>query len=189
MLVRYVFCLSGDARIDNRYLKEDGPLISSRNTLMSRKYRITSRGPFKVKQPRPRSSARVSSLVSWNSTRTSRAFPRFLTDHPRCKCLIGHGVFDGLSTHIASQTALTSSIAGSGVSRGGGGGGGGYCGESDLSVIMQTEMTEVRMMVAEHTPLPVMADADTGFCGPVSSPHLIRCYVQYFQSDDGLRPC
>lgn len=81
-------------------------------------------------------------------------------------------MFDGVSTHIASQIGFDFLyLAGSGVS-------GSYCGEPDLAVITQTEMAEVGMMVAAHTPLPVIADADTGFGGPVSSPHLVRCCLQ-----------
>lgn len=49
------------------------------------------------------------------------------------RCLIGPGVFDGISTRVASQVGFDFLyLAGSGAT-------GSYCGEPDLSVMTQTE--------------------------------------------------
>jgi 2-methylisocitrate lyase-like PEP mutase family enzyme len=71
-------------------------------------------------------------------------------------------VFDGISTRVASQIGFDFLyLAGSGAT-------GSYCGEPDLSVMTQTEFFQLGRMVALHTELPIIADADTGFGGPLN---------------------
>ena len=62
-------------------------------------------------------------------------------------------------------------LAGSGLT-------GSHLGEPDLSVMTQTEFAEMARMVVMHTELPVIADADTGFGGPLN----IRRTVQLVRS-------
>jgi len=87
------------------------------------------------------------------------------------KCLIGPGVFDGISTRVASTIGFDFLyLAGSGAT-------GSRVGEPDLSVMTMTEFTDVAEMIVTHTDLPVIADADTGFGGP----HNIRRTVQLYE--------
>jgi 2-methylisocitrate lyase-like PEP mutase family enzyme len=65
--------------------------------------------------------------------------------------------------HVANSTEFDwIYLAGSGTT-------GSYCGEPDLSVITNAEMAEVgRMIVQACEGTPVIADADTGFGGPLN---------------------
>jgi 2-methylisocitrate lyase-like PEP mutase family enzyme len=84
--------------------------------------------------------------------------------------LIGPGVFDGISTRVATSVGFDFLyLAGSGAT-------GSYTGEPDLSIMTQTEFAEVGEMVVQHTHLPVIADADTGFGGPLNIARTIRLY-------------
>lgn len=97
--------------------------------------------------------------------------PNALTWTPG-KCLIGPGVFDGISTRVASQIGFDFLyLAGSGAT-------GSYCGEPDLSVMTQTEFFQLGRMLALHTDtaLPIIADADTGFGGPLNISRTVRLY-------------
>ncbi|GFG20446.1 nitroalkane oxidase [Aspergillus udagawae] len=86
------------------------------------------------------------------------------------RCLIGPGVFDGISTRVASQIGFDFLyLAGSWAT-------GSYCSEPDLSVMTQTEFFELGRMVALHTETPVIADADTGFGGPLDISRTVRLY-------------
>jgi 2-methylisocitrate lyase-like PEP mutase family enzyme len=86
------------------------------------------------------------------------------------RCLIGPGVFDGISTHIASSVGFDFLyLAGSGSTAS-------YCGEPDLSIMTQTEFSKLGEMIALHTELPVIADADTGFGGPLNIARTVRLY-------------
>ncbi|KAL2005197.1 hypothetical protein VTN00DRAFT_3047 [Thermoascus crustaceus] len=86
------------------------------------------------------------------------------------KCLVGPGVFDGISTAVATTTGFDFLyLAGSGST-------GSHCGEPDLSIMTQTEYATVGEMVATHTDVPVIADADTGFGGPLNIARTIRLY-------------
>lgn len=88
------------------------------------------------------------------------------------KCLIGPGVFDGVSAHVASSIGFDFLyLAGSGTS-------GSRCGHPDLSIITQTELADVGRMVASQTDIPVLADADTGFGGPLNIARTIRMYQE-----------
>jgi len=53
---------------------------------------------------------------------------------------------------------------------------GSHLGEPDLSVMTQTEYAERARMIVMHTDRPVIADADTGFGGPVNIRRTIRLY-------------
>lgn len=86
------------------------------------------------------------------------------------RCLIGPGVFDGISTKIATSVGFDwIYLAGSGTT-------GSHLGEPDLSVMTQTEFAEMCRMVVMQTHLPVIADADTGFGGPLNIRRTIRLY-------------
>lgn len=86
--------------------------------------------------------------------------------------MIGPGVFDGISAHVANATGFDFLyLAGSGSS-------GSYIGEPDLSVITQTEMTSLARTVVHCSNVPVIADADTGFGGPLN----IRRTIQQFEA-------
>lgn len=53
---------------------------------------------------------------------------------------------------------------------------GSHLGEPDLSVMTQTEYAEMARMICMHTDRPVIADADTGFGGPINIRRTIRLY-------------
>ncbi|KZV87043.1 carboxyphosphonoenolpyruvate mutase [Exidia glandulosa HHB12029] len=86
------------------------------------------------------------------------------------RCLVGPGVFDGISAHVANSVGFDwIYLAGSGAS-------GSFCGEPDLSVITATEMAQLGRMVVEVVDVPVIADADTGFGGPLNIARTIAMY-------------
>lgn len=92
------------------------------------------------------------------------------TDHAAGKCLIGPGVFDGISTRVASSIGFDFLyLAGSGVTAS-------HLGEPDLSLMTQTEFANVGQMMVQHSDLPIIADADTGFGGPLNIARTIMLY-------------
>ncbi|TBU58120.1 carboxyphosphonoenolpyruvate mutase [Dichomitus squalens] len=77
-------------------------------------------------------------------------------------CVICPGVFDGISAHIANAAGFDALyLAGSGTS-------GSAIGEPDLSVITSNELADVARMMVGIADAPVIADADTGFGGPLN---------------------
>ncbi|KAF8544607.1 Pyruvate/Phosphoenolpyruvate kinase-like domain-containing protein [Trichophaea hybrida] len=91
-----------------------------------------------------------------------------LTCTPRC--LIGPGVFDGISTHIASTIGFDFLyLTGTGAT-------GSVTGQPDLSVMTATEYAELARMMAYTTHLPIIADADTGFGGPINIQRIVHLY-------------
>ncbi|GAQ07566.1 2,3-dimethylmalate lyase [Aspergillus lentulus] len=107
-----------------------------------------------------------------STIRNNRPTRRFREALKQGKCLIGPGVFDGISTRVASQIGFDFLyLAGSGAT-------GSYCGEPDLSVMTQTEFFQLGRMLALHTDtaLPIIADADTGFGGPLNISRTVRLY-------------
>lgn len=60
-------------------------------------------------------------------------------------------------------------LAGSGAT-------GSRVGEPDLSVMTQTEFADIAGMMVQHTDLPVIADADTGFGGPINIRRTVQLY-------------
>lgn len=92
------------------------------------------------------------------------------TDHAAGKCLIGPGVFDGISTRVASSIGFDFLyLAGSGATAS-------HLGEPDLSLMTQTEFANVGQMMVQHSNLPIIADADTGFGGPLNIARTIMLY-------------
>lgn len=85
-------------------------------------------------------------------------------------CIICPGVFDGISTHVASNAGFDCLyLAGSGAS-------GSVIGEPDLSVITGTELANTARVITEISNVPVIADADTGFGGPLNVARTIALY-------------
>ncbi|KAH0183185.1 Annexin, partial [Aureobasidium melanogenum] len=85
-------------------------------------------------------------------------------------CLIGPGVFDGISARVASTIGFDFLyLAGSGAT-------GSFVGEPDLSTMTATEFATIGGMMVQHTDLPVIADADTGFGGPLNIARTVRLY-------------
>ncbi|KAK4110000.1 carboxyphosphonoenolpyruvate mutase [Canariomyces notabilis] len=86
------------------------------------------------------------------------------------KCLIGPGIFDGISARVADSVGFDFLyLAGSGTT-------GSYIGQPDLSVMTQTEFANVGQMMAQNTSIPIIADADTGFGGPINVRRTIQLY-------------
>lgn len=79
-------------------------------------------------------------------------------------------MFDGVSTKVATSVGFDFLyMAGSGST-------GSAIGMPDLSVMTATEFAKVCEVIAQNTHLPVIADADTGFGGPVNIRRTIQLY-------------
>jgi len=86
------------------------------------------------------------------------------------RCLIGPGIFDGISTNIASSYPFDFLyLTGAGAT-------GSVSGEPDLSVMTATEFADLARMICFHSPYPVLADADTGFGGPINIKRTVNMY-------------
>lgn len=86
------------------------------------------------------------------------------------QCTICAGVFDGISTRLADAAGFECLyLAGSGTS-------GSAIGEADLSVITATELADAARMMAGISSVPIIADADTGFGGPLNVARTIALY-------------
>ena len=86
------------------------------------------------------------------------------------RCLIGPGVFDGISAHVANSVGFDFLyLAGSGAT-------GSVCGQPDLSIITQTELADMGRTISMTTDTPILADADTGFGGPLNVARTVRLY-------------
>jgi len=85
-------------------------------------------------------------------------------------CLIGPGVFDGISAQVATKQDFDFLyLTGAGAS-------GSYCGQPDLSVVTASEFASLARMICHVSTVPVIADADTGFGGPVNIARTISMY-------------
>ncbi|EMD31138.1 hypothetical protein CERSUDRAFT_109614 [Gelatoporia subvermispora B] len=85
-------------------------------------------------------------------------------------CVICPGVFDGISAHLANAAGFDALyLAGSGAS-------GSVIGEPDLSVITANELADTARMIVGTSSVPVVADADTGFGGPLNIARTIALY-------------
>ncbi|KAI0341872.1 carboxyphosphonoenolpyruvate mutase [Trametopsis cervina] len=85
-------------------------------------------------------------------------------------CTILPGVFDGISTHLAAAAGFDALyLAGSGTS-------GSLIGEADLSVITADELANAARMMVGVSSVPILADADTGFGGPLNVARTIALY-------------
>jgi 2-methylisocitrate lyase-like PEP mutase family enzyme len=81
------------------------------------------------------------------------------------------GVFDGLSAHLVARTGFGAAyLSGAGVSVAG-------LGLPDIGLTTATEMTERARIVADVLgEVPLIADADTGYGGPVNVARTVRGY-------------
>jgi len=85
-------------------------------------------------------------------------------------CLIGPGVFDGISTQVAAKQGFDFLyLTGAGAS-------GSFTGNPDLSVMTCTEFAQLARMMVHISPVPVIADADTGFGGPINIARTMSLY-------------
>ncbi len=82
----------------------------------------------------------------------------------------GPGVYDGISAHVAASVGfpmIYMTGAGTAASR---------LGEPDLGLTTATEMADNARTVARAANVPVIADADTGFGGPVNVARTVHLY-------------
>ncbi|GJE89451.1 isocitrate lyase/PEP mutase family protein [Phanerochaete sordida] len=85
-------------------------------------------------------------------------------------CTICPGIFDGISANLANAAGFDCLyLAGSGAS-------GSVLGEPDLSVITASELANTARMTVGVTSVPIVADADTGFGGPLNVARTIALY-------------
>lgn len=85
-------------------------------------------------------------------------------------CILAPGVYDGVSAHVANAAGFDALyLAGSGAS-------GSVIGEPDLSVITGTELANTARMIVGISTVPIIADADTGFGGPLNVARTIALY-------------
>ncbi|KAJ3548518.1 hypothetical protein NM688_g5288 [Phlebia brevispora] len=85
-------------------------------------------------------------------------------------CTICPGIFDGVSCHLANSAGFNALyLAGSGTS-------GSAIGEPDLSVITADELADAARMMVGVATVPIIADADTGFGGPLNVARTIALY-------------
>jgi 2-methylisocitrate lyase-like PEP mutase family enzyme len=90
----------------------------------------------------------------------------FTTD----RCLVGPGVFDGISTLVAGTIGFDFLyLTGAGAT-------GSVTGHPDLSVMTATEFADLARMMAGATNIPIIADADTGFGGPINIQRTVHLY-------------
>ncbi|KAF8247367.1 carboxyphosphonoenolpyruvate mutase [Wilcoxina mikolae CBS 423.85] len=109
----------------------------------------------------------MSTIRSTTNDSPATRFKLQLTCTPRC--LIGPGVFDGISTHIASSIGFDFLyLTGAGAT-------GSITGQPDLSVMTATEYADLARMMAYTMHLPI-ADADTGFGGPINIQRTVHLY-------------
>jgi 2-methylisocitrate lyase-like PEP mutase family enzyme len=82
----------------------------------------------------------------------------------------GPGVFDGISAHVATSVGFPMLyMTGAGTA-------GSRIGQPDLGLTTLTEMVENARVVAGIADVPVIADADTGFGGPLNVTRTVRLY-------------
>ena len=82
----------------------------------------------------------------------------------------GPGVYDGISARVAASVGfpmLYMTGAGTAASR---------LGEPDLGITTATEMADNARTIARASNVPVIADADTGFGGPVNVARTVHLY-------------
>ncbi|PSS29758.1 hypothetical protein PHLCEN_2v2906 [Hermanssonia centrifuga] len=85
-------------------------------------------------------------------------------------CTTCPGVFDGISCHLANSAGFDALyLAGSGAS-------GSAIGEPDLSVITADELADIARVMVSVSSVPIIADADTGFGGPLNVARTIALY-------------
>ncbi|MCU1696180.1 MAG: hypothetical protein JWR34_2243 [Mycobacterium sp.] len=89
----------------------------------------------------------------------------------RGELIVAPGVFDGISAQLAKRTGHTAAyLTGAGVAASG-------FGLPDIGLVTASEMAErARMLVDVLGEVPLIADADTGYGGPL---HVVRTVRQY----------
>lgn len=88
----------------------------------------------------------------------------------RGQCLVAHGVFDLISTHILNQHGADATyMTGFGVVAS-------ALGLPDAGIATYTEMLDRAERIAEFSNAPVIADADTGYGGLLNVRHTVRGY-------------
>jgi len=101
--------------------------------------------------------------------------------------IIAPGVFDGISAALARRTGhVAAYLTGAGVAASG-------FGLPDIGLVTSTEMTErARMIVSALGDVPLIADADTGYGGPLNVVRTVRAYedagVAAIQLEDQVFP-
>jgi 2-methylisocitrate lyase-like PEP mutase family enzyme len=85
--------------------------------------------------------------------------------------IVAPGVFDGISAALARRTGhVAAYMTGAGVAASG-------FGLPDIGLVTSTEMTErARMIVSALGDVPLIADADTGYGGPLNVVRTVRAY-------------
>lgn len=101
--------------------------------------------------------------------------------------IVAPGVFDGISAALARRTGhVAAYMTGAGVAASG-------FGLPDIGLVTSTEMTErARMIVSALGDVPLIADADTGYGGPLNVVRTTRAYedagVAAIQLEDQVFP-
>jgi 2-methylisocitrate lyase-like PEP mutase family enzyme len=101
--------------------------------------------------------------------------------------IVAPGVFDGISATLARRTGhVAAYMTGAGVAASG-------FGLPDIGLVTSTEMTErARMIVSALGDVPLIADADTGYGGPLNVVRTMRSYddagVAAIQLEDQVFP-
>jgi 2-methylisocitrate lyase-like PEP mutase family enzyme len=101
--------------------------------------------------------------------------------------IVAPGVFDGISAQLARRTGhVAAYMTGAGVAASG-------FGLPDIGLVTATEMTErARMIVSALGDVPLIADADTGYGGPLNVVRTMRGYddagVAAIQLEDQVFP-
>jgi 2-methylisocitrate lyase-like PEP mutase family enzyme len=101
--------------------------------------------------------------------------------------IVAPGVFDGISATLARRTGhVAAYMTGAGVAASG-------FGLPDIGLVTSTEMTErARMIVSALGDVPLIADADTGYGGPLNVVRTMRGYddagVAAIQLEDQVFP-
>ncbi|BBY38229.1 carboxyvinyl-carboxyphosphonate phosphorylmutase [Mycobacterium mantenii] len=101
--------------------------------------------------------------------------------------IVAPGVFDGISAHLTRRTGQVAAyMTGAGVAASG-------FGLPDIGLVTATEMAErVAMITGALGDLPLIADADTGYGGPMNVVRTVRSYdaagVAAIQLEDQVLP-
>ena len=93
---------------------------------------------------------------------------RRLLDSP--EILVLPGAHDALTAKIISQCGFDAYVAGGYSATAG------LLGAPDISQLSMTEMAEFYARLCDASPLPILADADTGYGGPANVVRTVRAY-------------
>ncbi|OBH44084.1 isocitrate lyase/PEP mutase family protein [Mycobacterium mantenii] len=119
------------------------------------------------------------------ATTPARARLRALLD--KRELIVAPGVFDGISAHLTRRTGhVAAYMTGAGVAASG-------FGLPDIGLVTATEMTDrVAMISGALGDVPLIADADTGYGGPMNVVRTVRSYdaagVAAIQLEDQVFP-